>query len=577
LAYIFKTTHFCGHKQFLTHKMMYITRINFILFALLSSALSSFAQVSSTLTANNVVATFSNNGLFFNNGNSGGFEPIFNGVKQASLLEESGLWVSGVDPGGNLLMSIAYQGKSDFSSGTLDPVTGVPSGFLKNKIWKATREEIEQHKADFADNGVIDNPISAIFGWPGRGNPSFAAFNNGMPLPNTPQGLAPFFDADFTGDYNPTNGDYPAIEILYCAPVEGAKEICWYVVNDADAPSNPATVAGGLNVEIQVTAWAYECSTENAPLGNSIFTSLKVINRSIIVLDQVRFGLYNDFSIGGKNDDFVGFDPLRHLTFAYNGGSNDAIFGTDAPSMGVDILSTPRIPVVLPEGKDSLVEADVNSFVPFNPLLVFTKEGIVNMMQGLNADGTPLPNNGLPYSGNPNNASEPSEVSAGNTPGNRATITTFEPFDLRPGAQNQILVSHFFARKADYSSLKNQSLIYDLSNGVQRSYDNCFNPDPNYDPCASVSVAAPEAAAMAGDIISFPNPMQEIWFLESKNASIIGVSLTDIQGKLVFQQQGLHSNTLALRLSTLPSGVYTAQVRTDNGAIVMRKLVVAPK
>jgi hypothetical protein len=139
------------------------------------------------------------------------------------------------------------------------------------------------------------------------------------------------------------------------------------------------------------------------------------------------------------------------------------------------------------------------------------------------------------------------------------------------------LFSHFFARKADYSSLKNQSLIYELSNGVQHFYDNCFETDPNFDPCASVLVAAPEVAAIDDDIISFPNPVQEIWFLESKNASIIGVSLTDIQGKLVFQQQGLHSNTLALRLSTLPSGIYTAQVRTDNGAVAMRKLVVAPK
>lgn len=552
-------------------------RIKFILFVLLGTALTSFAQVSNNLTANNVVATFTNNGLLFNNGTLGGFDPIVNGVKQASLLEEAGLWISGFDAGGSLRMSIAFQGKSDFSSGTLDPVTGVPSGFLKNKIWKVTLEEIEQHKADYADNGVIDNPIPAVFAWPAIGNGSFEVFNNGMQLPNTPQGLAPFFDADFTGTYDPSNGDYPSIEVLYCAPVEGAKEICWYVINDVDVPSNPATTGGRLKVEIQVTAWAYECSAENAPLANSIFTSLKIINRNPITLNQVRFGLYNDFSIGEKNDDFVGFDPLNWLTFAYNGSNNDAIYGANAPAMGLDILRSPRRPVVLPNGLDSLAQTTVNYFVPFNPVLTYTTEGILNMMKGLNADGSSLPNFGFPYSGNPNNANEPSEISAGNIPGNRATITTFEPFEFNPGAQNQILVSHFFARKADYSSLKNQLSLYDLSGGVQRFFDNCFGTDPNFDPCASVSVAAPEVAAIDDDIISFPNPVQEIWFLESKNASIIGVSLTDIQGKLVFQQQGLQSNTLALHLSTLPSGVYTAQVRTDNGAVAMRKLVVAPK
>jgi hypothetical protein len=70
---------------------MYIMRITFILFVLLGTALTSFAQVSNTLTANNVVATFTNNGLFFNTGTVGGFEPIVNGAKQASLLEEAGL------------------------------------------------------------------------------------------------------------------------------------------------------------------------------------------------------------------------------------------------------------------------------------------------------------------------------------------------------------------------------------------------------------------------------------------------------------------------------------------------------
>ena len=552
-------------------------RIKFILFVLLSTALTSFAQVSNTLTANNVVATFTNNGLFFNNGTMGGFEPIVNGVKQASLLEESGLWISGLDPGGSLRMSVALQGKSDFSSGTLNPVTGAPSGFLKNKIWKVTGAEIEQHKADFTDNGVIDNPIPAIFGWPGIGNSSFEIFNNGMQLPNTPQALAPFFDADFDGLYNPANGDYPTVEIRYCTYIEDAKEICWYVINDADVPSNPATTAGRLRVEIQVTAWAYECSAENAPIANSIFTSLKIINRNPVVLNQVRFGLYNDFSIGGKEDDFVGFDPLNWLTFAYNGSNNDLIHGANAPAMGLDILRSPFKPTILANGSDSILSTTLNYFVPFNPTANYTEVGILNMMKGLNSDGTPLPNNGFPYPGNPNIANEPSELSAGNTPGNRATITTFEPFELRPGAQNQILVSHFFTQKAEYSSLKNQSLLYDLSGGVQRFFDNCFETDPNFDPCISLAVAAPEASATADDIISFPNPVQEIWFLESKNASIIGVTLADIQGKLVFQQQGLQSNTLALPLSTLPSGIYTARVRMDNGAIAVRKLVVAPK
>ena len=38
-------------------------RIKFTLFVLLSTALTSFAQVSNNLTANNVVATFTNSGL----------------------------------------------------------------------------------------------------------------------------------------------------------------------------------------------------------------------------------------------------------------------------------------------------------------------------------------------------------------------------------------------------------------------------------------------------------------------------------------------------------------------------------
>ena len=73
-------------------------------------------------------------------------------------------------------------------------------------------------------------------------------------MPNVPHGLAPFFDQNGNGVYEPMLGDVPNIN--------NADQGIWWVFNDAGnihTQSNGATIGA----EIQVLAYAYVSSNES--------------------------------------------------------------------------------------------------------------------------------------------------------------------------------------------------------------------------------------------------------------------------------------------------------------------------
>ena len=79
-----------------------------------------------------------------------------------SALKELSIWMGGIDAAGNLRLSIqgANKLKTDFAGGFRD----LPQSA---RVWKVTKDQILKHQLDFADNGIIDNPIPDVFAWPG--------------------------------------------------------------------------------------------------------------------------------------------------------------------------------------------------------------------------------------------------------------------------------------------------------------------------------------------------------------------------------------------------------------------------
>jgi len=296
--------------------------------ALLLATSAAFTQSPATATmhVNNVQAKFQADATLFNDGQQGQFVPMEAGLAQKTLMRHSGIWMVGMDPGLNLKGSVSVNNRSNFQPGGLTQET--PFIYDFNKIWKVSCADIQQHLAGYQDNGIVDNPDAALFGFPSQGNSFFEQYNPGLPLPFTPQGLAGFYDSTQDATYDPDKGEYPSMEVRGCALNRYPEEQSWFVFHDRAV--HPSSLAP-LNMEIQAQVFAYK-TPQPSLLNNAVFVRYKLINRSDDLLDSCFVGIYSDFDIGNPDDDFIDCIPDRQIMYGYNGDTNDEDgFGSSVP------------------------------------------------------------------------------------------------------------------------------------------------------------------------------------------------------------------------------------------------------
>jgi hypothetical protein len=409
---------------------------------------------------------------------------VYNQANQVHATFAAGTWMGGYDSGGNLLLAAqTYRSNgNDYWAGPLDPNTGRPldcSGF--DRIWKVQRWAVEQHIADYNDNGVIDGPTNvSILSWPGRNNPNFAA-QMGFPLP-LGQDLAPFYDTNNDGVYNPMDGDYPVFEDGNSNAI--AEEVLWSVFNDN---GNLHTQSNGnaMKIEVQQTAYLFSCS--NDPLLNkTLFVKHKVINRSQLPIYEYYYGVWSDFDMGCANDDYVGTIPSKNTIYAYNqdndddnpcGPSGTTGYGVNPPVQAVTILNHPLAGSIY-HVHGSGPKGDPSSTLSYYRLL-----------SGIFPNGTPLTIGGDGYDpGNPNavstnymfpdNPNDPlgwSMVTANLSGLDQRVIGSIYKDTLLPGETFVVDLAYSYHRDPDSSNLQNVNLMYQEVDLVQQYYDNNFN------------------------------------------------------------------------------------------------------
>ena len=184
-------------------------------------------------------------------------------------------------------------------------------------------------------------------------------------MPLSDQGLAPFFDENQNGIYEPHFGDYPIIEIRGCEelsilPQYGDQMIFW-IYNDAGGVHSET---GGIPIqmEIQVEAFAYETNDE---INNMTFYRYKLINRALDQIDSCFFAMWIDPDLGCHLDDYIGCDTARSMMYVYNSdaldgesscsdcGSGVNTYCTDIPILGVDYFRGPLGPKNFCNGIDA--------------------------------------------------------------------------------------------------------------------------------------------------------------------------------------------------------------------------------
>ena len=302
--------------------------------------------------------------------------PIGSGLDEVSSLFAGAVWLGGLDPAGNLKVAATdYRngGNLDFYPGPLDPETGLtdlPICQQWDRFFNVLGSEVNEAIRDYEAAAFIGEPFDEdqisdnVKYWPGNGNPFFFE-NFGFDLPNTGAGsLGAYWDEDQDGNYNPTKGDFPIIDIRGCEPTTRAEakelvpdEMTFWIYNDAGGP-HTLTMGTAINMEVQVQAFAYATNDE---INDMTFQRYKLINRASSDIQETYFAMWVDPDLGCFDDDYSGCDVGRSLAYTYN---QDALDGTvagscdcggtptycdEVPLIGTDYFRGPTAPRVLSE------------------------------------------------------------------------------------------------------------------------------------------------------------------------------------------------------------------------------------
>ena len=183
---------------------------------------------------------------------------------------------------------------------------------------------------------------SSILQWPGN-------FNIDLDYTQTYDfNLAPFYDRNSDGVYNPADGDYPWYDLTNQIDCRTSRRVTlygdfnmWWVFNDK---GNIHTETSGDPIGMEIKAQAFAFAT-NDEVNSMTFYNYELINRSYYTLNNTYFAVWVDSDIGCSEDDYVGCDVQRGLSYQYNADANDdgcqyAIQGYP-PAIGVDFFEGP--------------------------------------------------------------------------------------------------------------------------------------------------------------------------------------------------------------------------------------------
>ncbi len=401
-----------------------------------------------------------------------------NAIRKNALFAGA-IWIGGLDPGGNLkIAAMTYRqgfdnkNGNDYYPGPLDSVSATTEfGRCKfyDRIYKINKTDLEAFDKDYND------ATEDILGYPGSGVRSFRESGN----------IAPYFDRNGNGSYEPLLGDYPVLDPLrpsdINAPEDQPDQMLTYVYNDR---GNIHGETGGIPIGLELVTTAFAFKT-NDEINNMTFYKTKITNRSSDVVRECYFGQWVDPDLGNYSDDYVGVDVSRNLGFCYNGDDDDEGilgYGTNPPSVGTDFFEGPRDANGKEIGLTKFIYYNNDFSTTGNPTIA---EQYYGYLKGIWKDGSPITfggsgyNTGSPtdymFPDDPSQASGWHEKSAGNTPGDRRYLQSSGPFTLEPGAVNYVTVGVVWARATTGGATGSLGLLRLASDKAQKLFNNSFD------------------------------------------------------------------------------------------------------
>jgi hypothetical protein len=286
-----------------------------------------FSQTFDYLDRNMIKATVNSDGTLFNYLTGAEFSPGFevpNGLGIHSIFY-AGLFIGGIDENSVLRLSGYYFADKDFVFG---PVANNYSGdefkSKYNRVWLVNLSDLEYHYYHFNEPGYVMPEV--IENWPAHGNT-----NNGEAAD-----LAPFYDVNKNGFYDPQNGDFPMIR---------GDQAIYFIANDAGGQQ----ASGGLKTGFEVHGMVYCLNPSvGSVLQQTVFVNYRLINRSNHDYANFYTGMMCDFDLGNVTNDLIGSDSVLNMMYVYNSVEVDSVnasFNINgypySPAQGAMILSHP--------------------------------------------------------------------------------------------------------------------------------------------------------------------------------------------------------------------------------------------
>jgi len=403
----------------------------------------------------NDFANFNNSGLFFPKGTT------------KTAVYESGIWL-GAKVAGTPSVTVAEYSQ-EFGPGAMVGTTFDDPGKADYTVYKVAR-----YTGDPADTDHVERSAAAI-----------AADRTLDPLAHHSwseymRGAAPYGAPTRTYRLPDPNGA-PGDSVDIVGPDVLGDQMLWAVYNDADGSrhQNKAghNISNPLKVEVQQTTFAFD---RQGALGNTVFLSFKIINKSGVPLDSMYTAFWSDPDLGGASDDLVGCLVPNSLGFVYNATNTDQLYADRPPAVGYDFFQGPKVSGV-PLGLASF-DFYINGKDPQNAAQSF------NLMKGLNADGTPVID---PTTDLPSAYYAPGDPVAGtgwldNNPADRRFIMSSGPFTMAPGDTQVVVGAIVIAQGGDRLSSITGMEFFDIK--AQKAFDIAFNlPPPPPQPKVSFS------------------------------------------------------------------------------------------
>lgn len=466
------------------------------------------AQSTIDLDINNVRARLMTGGdMWWNIGLNNAAYEIPKGSGKSSQFAAS-CWIGGFDKQGQLKVAAQTyrQDGNDYWPGALDNNAKITKAAcdLWDHQWKVDRSTINKFIALSKSGGNLDaSEFQVIRDWPAAGNQKAVGAGGGvLNLGQTPYAnrtYAAFKDLNGNGIYEPEQGEYPVLESNNVQSLPD--QMIWWVFNDAGNVKQQS-VTSSIGVEVQTTAFAF--ATQDF-LNNSTFCNYRVINRGALTVDSTYIAIWDDCDLGYAYDDYIGCDTAKGLGIQYNGTNCDGCaagspvnsYGLNPPMVGLDFFQGPVRLIKDSKGVlDSQQRLSMTNFTYYNNdastignptngvQIYFYMTGSIRNGQRFAYDfqGPGLPSKGYgsgPTSnyvfwGDPGDNTAWSECVCGNNPGDRRFIFSAGPFQLLPGAINDITFGCVWAPNVGGCGAANFKTIKNVDLQAQALFDSHF-------------------------------------------------------------------------------------------------------